>query len=533
MTRQSVGRNIQSDAASAAARRVLSAADTRIVEVALAAPTMLWSAPDAATKDWLSPSWSAFTGRSIDELLAGGWLACVHPQDRERCMDIRSASFEAEQPFSMDIRMRRHDGVYRWVVDSGVPHRPGETARGFVGSIMDIHERKGLEESLAERTQSLRLAERRQSRYLARLSHDLRNPLAPIANAASVLQTLERSNPILQRLREIIERQVGRLGASIEELIDVPRAAQGQISLVREPVRVDNLVRAAVAGSEAALTEGGHRVEIDRIDSDLEVKGDAKRLAQALAALITNAARFTPEPGVVRITVRKVAGAVHIAVRDSGLGIEPDFLPQAFDLFAQGDASLGRTGLGLGVGLTLARRVAQLHGGDVEAFSEGKGKGSDFVCWLPLFERAPVAGHEPESMPAAPTCLSESCRVLVVEEDADSLQSLRLQLELWGNDVRTARDAEAAIAAAAQHRPQLVLCDIALPGMDGLQLVRELRTRLAGEPVVFAAVTGYSSGDEKERAIAAGFDSFLVKPLEPNSLARLLRSAVRHIGRGR
>ena len=532
MTRPPVLRKAPGELAGAAVVRDAASADLRIVEFAAAAPVLLWSACDAAANDWLSPSWSAFTGLPIDELLAGGWPTCVHPQDRERCLGIRSASFDAEQPFSMDIRVRRHDGVYRWVVDGGVPYRPcGGATEGFVGSVMDIHERKSLEESLAERMQSLRLAERRQSRYLARLSHDLRNPLAPIANAASVLGTLERTNPILQRLREIIERQVGRLGSMIEELIDVPRAAQGQISLVREPVRVDNLVRAAVAGSETAVAEGGHRVEIDRIDAELEVKGDAKRLAQALAALIANAARFTPQPGVVRVAVRKVARTVHIAVRDAGAGIEPDFLPQAFDLFAQGDASFGRPGIGLGVGLTLARRVAQLHGGDVEAFSEGKGKGSEFVCWLPLLERAPVAGHEPEpSLVAAPS-LSESFRVLVVEDDADSLESMRLQLELWGNDVRTARDAEAAIAAAEQQRPQLVLCDIALPGMDGLQLVRELRRRLAGEPVLFAAVTGYSSGDEKERAIAAGFDSFLVKPLEPNSLARLLRSAAGRAGR--
>ena len=500
------------------------AADARHLELASDAPVLIWGASQAASNDWFSPSWADFTGLSVGELQAGGWPRCVHPEDRERCIGIRSASFEAGTPFSMDIRLRRHDGAYRWLVDSGRPHRAGDGTRGFVGSAMDIHERKRLEESLAERTRALRLAERRQSEFLARLSHELRGPLAPIANAASVLGTLERTNPILLRLREIIERQVGRLGRMVEELIDVTRSAQGQMSLVHSRLTVDNLVRAAAAGSEGKVSAGGHRLDIDTGHTQLEVKGDAARLAQALSALIANAAAFTPEAGVVCIGVRKVARTVQISVKDAGEGIDPEFLPHAFELFAQGDRSLGRTNSGLGVGLTLARRIAQLHGGDVEGFSEGKGSGSEFILWLPLLDDVPVAQAEP-SKPMAPPRLSESLRVLVVEDDADSLESMRLQLELWGNDVRTARDAATALQVAAGHRPQLVLCDIALPGMNGLQLVRELRKQLDDERVVFAAVTGYSSGDEKERAVAAGFDSFLVKPLEPNSLARLLRSA--------
>jgi CheY-like chemotaxis protein len=190
-------------------------------------------------------------------------------------------------------------------------------------------------------------------------------------------------------------------------------------------------------------------------------------------------------------------------------------------LFAQQDQTLARTLGGLGVGLTLARRIAQLHGGDVEAFSEGIGKGSEFILWLPFLDE--VAVKEPTV--EAPR-LSENCRVLIVEDNADALESLRLQMELWGNEVSTARNAEEALAVAAASRPQIVLCDIGLPGMDGYRLVGALRKALGGAPVVFAAVTGYASGDDQERALAAGFDSFLVKPLQPESLSRLLRAAV-------
>ena len=492
--------------------------------LAAATPALSWSSTDTRHNDWLSPSWAAFTGRPLAELQGDGWIRSVHPEDLDRCLGIRATSFEAHSAFTMDLRLRRHDGEYRWFVDNGVPHQLEDGGSGrFVGSAVDIHDRKQLEETLAERTKALRLAERRQGQFLAMLSHELRNPLAPIANAASVLRTLEHSNPILVRLREILERQVGRLGRLVEELIDVTRAAQGQISLVRERVSIDSVVQQAVANSHDKINAARHRLEVDVPDQRLFVRGDAGRLAQALANLIGNAAKFTLEPGVVTITVRRAANTVHLSVKDAGQGMSPEFLPHAFELFAQQDQSLARSMGGLGIGLTLARRIAQLHGGDVEAFSEGIGKGSEFILWLPLLDEVPA---EP---PALAPRLSEGCRVLIVEDNADALESLRLQMELWGNEVSTARSAEEALLVAVASRPQIVLCDIGLPGMDGFRLVGALRKALAGMPVVFAAVTGYASGDDQERALSAGFDSFLVKPLQPESLGRLLRTAASRV----
>ncbi len=493
--------------------------DASARRIADAAPVLIWSATLAGANDWFSPSWAAYTGRPAHELQGDGWTRAVHPEDLDRCLGIRATSFDARAPFAMDLRLRRHDGQYRWMLDNGVPRVGADGAAvGYVGSCVDIHERKELEESLAERTQQLRLAERRQGQFLAMLSHELRNPLAPIANAASVLRTLEHTNPILVRLREILERQVGRLGRLVEELIDVTRAAQGQISLVREQLSVESIVQAAVANSHDKLTGAGHRLEIDVPDERLYVRGDRGRLAQALANLIANAAKFTFEPSTIAITVRRAAKTVQISVKDSGAGIDPKFLPHAFELFAQQDQTLARTLGGLGVGLTLARRIAQLHGGDVEGFSDGVGKGSEFVLWLPLVDEAATPP------PAGPVRLGESCRVLIVEDNADALESLRLQMELWGTEVSTARNAEEALAVAERVRPQIVLCDIGLPGMDGFRLVEPLRATLQGAPVIFAAVTGYASSDDQQRALDAGFDSFFVKPLNPGSLANLLRS---------
>ncbi|MEO8309544.1 MAG: ATP-binding protein [Caldimonas sp.] len=512
------GETQRSGAGPQAAGASASTDSARLIE---AAPVLIWSAGLDRNNDWFSPSWSAYTGRAIDDLQGDGWTRAVHPEDLDRCLGIRATSFEARAPFSMDFRLRRHDGQYRWMLDNGVPRFGSDGAAvGYVGSCVDIHERKELEESLAERTQQLRLAERRQGQFLAMLSHELRNPLAPIANAASVLRTLESTNPILVRLREILERQVARLGHLIEELIDVTRAAQGQISLVREQVSIESVVQAAVAASHDKLTGAGHKLDVDVPDERLFVRGDRGRLAQALSHLIKNAAKFTLQPNSISITVRRAAKTVQISVKDHGEGIDPKFLPHAFELFAQQDQTLARSLGGLGVGLTLARRIAQLHGGDVEGFSEGPGRGSEFVFWLPLIAHESAAADVGSGVPR----LGESYRVLIVEDNADTLESLRLQMELWGTEVRTAKSAEEALDVAASFGPQFVLCDIGLPGMDGFRLIEPLREKLQGAPVVFAAVTGYASAEDQQRALAAGFDSFFVKPLNPGSLVNLLRS---------
>jgi len=511
-----------SEASSDGTRAAAAAAGKDSVQLLEAAPVLIWSAGLDRANDWFSPSWTSFTGRSGAELLGDGWTRSVHPEDLDRCLGIRATSFEARAPYSMDFRLRRHDGEYRWMLDNGVPRIGSDGAAvGYVGSCVDIHERKELEETLAERTQQLRLAERRQGQFLGMLSHELRNPLAPIANAASVLRTLEHTNPILVRLREILERQVGRLGHLIEELIDVTRAAQGQVTLVRERISVESVVQAAVASSHEKLTVGGHQLDVDVPDERLFIRGDRDRLAQALSHLIINAAKFTFQPNTVTIGVRRAAKTVHISVKDRGVGIDPKFLPHAFELFAQQDLSRARTLGGLGVGLTLARRIAQLHGGDVEGFSEGPGHGSEFVLWLPLLEGA---ADEADDDDAEIPRLSESYRVLIVEDNADALESLRLQMELWGTEVSTAKSAQEALAVAERVRPQIVLCDIGLPGMDGFSLIEPMKRKLKGSPVVFAAVTGYASLGDQQRALDAGFDAFFVKPLNAAGLANLLRS---------
>ncbi len=484
------------------------------------APVMLWMAGPRRQFEWFNVAWELFSGRSVDDLRHEGWLSLVHPEDAERCRGIYEASSEARHPYTLDYRMRRHDGLYRWVLENGLPRFDAQgTFAGYTGSVLDIHERKQFEERLAERTLALRLAERRQGSFLALLSHELRNPLAPIANAASVLRSLEEGNPVLVRLREILERQVGRLSRLVEELIEVTRAAQGNISLVVESLPVETLVQRAVAASADAVTRGGHTLDVRLPESGLLVRGDAARLAQALANIIANAAKFTPEPGVITLEVREEGRRAEFRVGDDGQGIAPEFLPHVFELFAQQDQSAGRRLGGLGVGLTLARKIALLHNGDVVADSEGPGKGAQFVLSLPLSESEPQVDAAIDVPP-----LSESYRVLIIEDDDDSRDALRLQIEMWNNDVRMAATAEEGLRAAATFKPHVVLCDIGLPGMDGFALLGPLKAELAGQHTIFAAITGHSRPQDETRALDLGYDSFLVKPLQPGSLAQLLRS---------
>ena len=383
----------------------------RALIAATCAPGLLWMAGPDQRHDWFNPAWESYTGRTQDELRGERWLELVHPEDVERCRGILAASFEARQAYMLDYRLRRHDGQYRWILDSGMPRFEADGAwAGYVGSGLDIDERKQAEEQLAERVRMLRVAERRQGAFLSMLSHELRNPLAPIANAASVLRSLEKTNPVLARLREILERQVDRLERLVENLVDATRSAQGQISLVSEPIAIDSVVRGAVGSSAAAVGQFGHSLDV-RLPTggSVWVRGDLARLAQALSNVITNAAKFTHEAGVIGLRVQTLDDRVEISVTDRGQGMSPDFLPHAFELFAQQEQGAGRRPRGLGIGLTLARRILQLHNGRIDAFSDGAGKGTRVVLTLPRIE----SGHAGDGAPA--TALVERYRVLIID----------------------------------------------------------------------------------------------------------------------
>ncbi len=358
--------------------------ENRFRLMADSAPVMIWVAGPDKRFEWFNRSWIEYTGRPLDDERGAGWFNGVHTEDLERFVGIYHASFDAREPFTVDLRLQRYDGTYRWVQATGVPrHAPDRSFHGYTGSCLDIHERKELEERLAERTRALRLADRRKDEFLAMLAHDLRNPLGPIANATAILQMMEAQTPAIAPVRQIVERQLDQLRRVISDMRDVTRITQAKIELRRERVALADLMNDAVANAQPQLDSRGHRLRVRSIDDTLCVTGDTMRLSQALSHLIVNAAKFTPVPGHIEVSVSTEGPFVRIHVRDHGQGIGIEFLPHVFEPFAQENQTKPRTNGGLGVGLTIAKRLAELHGGDIAAYSAGRNQGAEFILSLP------------------------------------------------------------------------------------------------------------------------------------------------------
>jgi len=351
--------------------------------------------------------------------------------------------------------------------------------------------------------------------FLAMLGHELRNPLGAISNAAHVLGLAGDTGPLVARAQGIISRQVRQLGRVVDDLLDVSRVTSGKITLEREPLDLAELARRAVA--LVGTLEGGPRHAVTVDAEEVWVDADAARLEQVAVNLLDNAVKYTPSGGAIRMTVRRDGQDAELEVRDSGIGIPAPLLPRVFDLFMQGDHSLDRSKGGLGIGLTLVRRLAELHGGTVTAYSAGEGQGSVFTVRLPAIARPLALGPAAASRASAP-----ARRVLVIEDNEDSRLSLRELIRGLGHDVHEAADGIAGVESALAIAPDLALVDIGLPGLDGYEVARRLRRHPIGRRLRLVALTGYGLPEDRQRAMEAGFDRHLVKPVDPAQLAALL-----------
>jgi signal transduction histidine kinase len=360
------------------------------------------------------------------------------------------------------------------------------------------------------------LANKTKDEFLAMLGHELRNPLAAIATAAQVLDHSEQTlrKDVEQHAKAIIRRQVRHLGKLTDDLLDAARVMMGKIVLERRPVELAHLVSNTVdtLRNTGQLQRHECRTELE----SAWVNVDPTRIDQVLGNLLTNAVKYTPPPGRIEVFVRREAGEAVFSVRDSGLGLEPELLPRIFDLFVQGERGLDRSQGGLGIGLTLVRRIVELHGGRVEARSEGAGKGSEFVVHLPAID-APAEATAPEHS----TRNSTRRRIAVVEDNDDVRASLRVLLEMNGHDVVEAKDGLQGVDTILRENADIALVDIGLPSLDGYGVARAVRSR-AQRPVLLVAITGYGSQGDAERGAQAGFDAYMVKPVDPSTLAELI-----------
>lgn len=389
----------------------------------------------------------------------------------------------------------------------------------------------------AERTR------RQRDEFLAMLGHELRNPLGAISAAVQVLNRVESPSAEAAEMREMIERQSAHLTRLVDDLLDVSRVHSGRITLQRESADLNEIARLCLHACEGVIAAQRHRVTFIPASDPVTVSADPVRIEQVINNLLTNAIKYTPAGGEIWLSVDlepgggEAAGHAVVKVRDTGIGIAPDMLGQVFDMFTQGDRTLDRSQGGVGLGLTLVRRLVEMHGGTVAARSEGPSRGSTFEVRLPAMRRAkgasatsftpssapPGRGDEahPSGAPVAPHAAAHPRHILIVEDGPDARKALGRLLEIWGHHVELAEDGTRGVECAIASRPEVALIDIGLPGLNGYEVARRVR-QVLGKSICLIALTGYGQPDDKERTRAAGFDQHLVKPVNPRLLSRLL-----------
>jgi signal transduction histidine kinase len=374
-----------------------------------------------------------------------------------------------------------------------------------------------------EAQRQLREADRHKDEFLAILAHELRNPLAPILNTLHTLNQTSAQDPDSVQRRQILERQVRRIARLVDDLMDVSRISRGKVELRKERVDLAAVITRAVESTRPLLEARAHRLELALPPKPVWLEADPDRLEQVLANLLTNAAKYTEPGGQVRVLAEPEGGEVVLRVRDTGIGLAPEMLPRVFELFTQANPSpQGQQG-GLGIGLTLVRSLVEMHGGTVQALSDGPGSGCEFVVRLPAAAAAAPRPDPAGTVPSQP--MHRTLRVLLVDDHRDTAESLAMLLRLTGHEVSLAHDSPAAMQVARVFQPEAVLLDMELPGADGYQVGRQLR-RLAGlERVLLVGITGQDGEEEQGRAGEAGFDHFLVKPVDLAALEALLARA--------
>jgi PAS domain S-box-containing protein len=502
------------------AEEALRDSEERFRTLADSIPQLAWIARPDGHILWYNQRWYDYTGTTFAQMQGWGWRAVHDAADLPRVLANWKDALEKGQPWEDTFLLRRRDGAMRWHLSRAVPVRDtgGRVARWF-GTNTDITERMEMERALKE-------ADRRKDEFLATLAHELRNPLAPIRTALEILRLRQGDAAAFEHVRGMMERQVGHMVRLVDDLLDLSRISRGKIALRRERLDLAEVVRVAVETSRPLLEAARHELAVALPPEPVGVEGDLTRLAQVLANLLNNAAKYTPEAGRIDLRVAREGGQAVVRVRDSGVGIPADMLPRVFEMFTQVEHGGGRAQGGLGIGLTLVRGLVEMHGGAVEAHSDGPGKGSEFVVRLPLAPKAPRgagAAERPGNGP--PAAAAPSRRILVVDDNVDSAESLGMLLKLMGNEVALAYDGPSALQTAAALVPDLVLLDLGMPGMDGFEVARRLRALPQLRAAVLVAQTGWAQEEDRRQSREAGFHFHLVKPVDPQELARLVALA--------
>jgi len=429
--------------------------------------------------------------------------------------------------------------IFRHTLDTGEPY----VSKDFLKPRADIEETEGYEWELHRVTmpdgragvvcyyydstqlrrleQQLKDADRTKDEFLATLAHELRNPLAPLRNSLELLKWESGNAELLKQARETMERQVGHMVRLIDDLLDVSRISCNKLELKKERVELVSVIHHAVEACQPHFDRDHHEFVLNMPPEPIHLHGDPTRLAQVIANLLSNACKYSESQGKIWLTVERAVAEVKIVVQDTGIGIPPEMLDKVFDMFTQIDRSLERADGGLGIGLSLVKRLVELHGGTVAAHSEGLGHGSEFTVRLPTEIEQPRIELHVQPPVAAPS-KAAGRRILVVDDNRDSATTLALLLKMTGNQTQTAFDGLAAIKTAEAFRPQVILLDIGLPKMNGHDTCRAIRQQPWGKDVLILALTGWGQEEDRRKTAEAGFDNHLVKPVDPVALNKLI-----------
>jgi len=471
-------------------------------------PLIVWVHDAQGAQEFVNQTFCEFFGVTRERMRGGAWQMLVHPEDVEAYTSEFLACMREQRFFHAECRVRDAQGRWRWIESWARPRRSqsGELL-GFVGTSADVTARRAAEAALRE-------ADRAKDEFLAMLAHELRNPLAPIRTGLDLMKHPGADESMRAQARDVMERQVAHMVRLIDDLLDVSRIARGRLELRRSRIDLREAVRQALETSRPLIDASGHALAVDLPEDPVWIDADLTRIAQALANLVNNAARYTPAGGRIAVALASEGNEARVEVADTGVGIVPEAMPRLFEMFSRGEQTPG----GLEIGLTLARRLAEMHGGTIEAASEGRGKGSRFTLRLPL--AASLRADAQSAQPAPPAASGK--RVLIVDDNRDAALSLASLLRVSGNDTHVAHDGETAVKAAREYRPDAVLLDLGMPGMDGYEICRALRGRPGGELVRIIALTGWGQDADRKKSEEAGFDAHLVKPATLEDVQRAL-----------
>jgi len=499
------------------ATQALADSEDRFRTLADNIPILCWMADGTGAVIWYNSRFYEYTGKTSGDITGWEWESVHDPRFLPEVLKRWRASILTGAKFEMVFPLKSASGEFRSFLTRVVPLHDGsgQVVRWF-GTNTDISQQLAAEEALRE-------ADRRKDVFLATLAHELRNPLAPVRTAAKLLRSPGADAKTRDLATTIIDRQIQSMASLLDDLLDVSRITQGQITLHRRRTSVASIIETSLEVAKPLIDSRRHDFAVNLPSEPIEIDVDPLRLSQVLSNLLTNAAKYTEPGGRIELRVRRQTDGVLIAVKDSGIGLEPEAIARIFEIFSQVHSSLEHAQGGLGIGLALVKGLIELHGGSVGALSAGLGQGSEFQVRLPAAALvSAVVRPTPLTQPATPT---ESRRILIVDDNEDAARSLGFLLELSGHTVHLAYDGEQALAMAGELQPQIALVDIGLPKLNGYGVARAVRGQPWGAHMLLIALTAWGQEADKRRALEAGFNFHLTKPVDPDQVAALIARA--------